>query len=120
MATSSGRGYTHGEAPPGPTRALALTLKSGWWFDARTGELVSGRGERTPVTDRLPAGSRLVPTAPAVAKLPPAKRSAPERELARHVQLLLPADADVESCLRLVQSWDAVEKAARPPQVSLP
>ena len=120
MATSSGRGFTHGEAPPAPTRSLALTLKPGWWFDARTGEFVSARGARTRIADQLPPGSRLVPTAPAVAKLSPPQRSAPERELARHVQLLLPADADDEACLRLVQGWDAVEKAARPPRVSLP
>lgn len=120
MATSSGRGYTHGEAPPAPTRALTLTLKPGWWFDAHAGAFVSADGSRTPIADRLPAGSRLVPTAPAVAQRPPAKRSAPERELARYVQLLLPADADAEATLRLVQGWDMVERAVRPPHVSLP
>jgi hypothetical protein len=120
VATSSGRGYTHGEAPPASTRSLALTLKPGWWFDAAAGEFVSARGARTRIADELPAGSRLVATAPAVAKLSPLQRSAPERELARHVRLLLPADADDEACLRLVQRWEAVERAARPPQVSLP
>jgi hypothetical protein len=116
----SGRGFTHGEAPPASTRSLALTLKPGWWYDADAGAFVSARGERLPMADRLPAGSRLTVSAPAIAKLPPARRSAPERELARHVRLLLPAAADPEACLRMAQGWEAVDQATWPPQVSLP
>jgi hypothetical protein len=116
----SGRGFTHGEAPPALSGALALTLKPGWWFDAESGAFVSATGERMPATDQLPAGCRLVATAPAVAKVTPAQRSAPERELARHLMLLLPAKADTQALVRLAQGWKAVEKVARPPQVSLP
>ena len=116
----SGRGFTHGEAPAALSRALALTLKPGWWFDAHAGAFVSAPANVRRPSDRLPAGCRLVPTAPEVAKLAPARRSAPERELARHVMLLLPATADPEALSRLAQGWEAVEKVTRPPQVSLP
>jgi hypothetical protein len=44
----------------------------------------------------------------------------PERELARHVQLILPAGADVAKLLVVVKRWPAVEDARLPPQVSLP
>jgi hypothetical protein len=116
----SGRGFTHGEAPPASTRSLALTLKPGWWYDADAAAFVSPSGERMPVADRLPPGSRLVVSAPAVAKTSPAQRSAPERELARHVSLLLPAEADPDACMRIARAWEGVDKAAWPPQVSLP
>jgi hypothetical protein len=114
------RGYTHGEAPPALLHSLSLKLKAGWRFDTRAGAFVSAAGERIAVADRLPAGSRIVPTAPAVAKLKAARRSAAEQELARHLQLLLPPGADPAACLRIVSEWDAVESATRPPQVSLP
>lgn len=118
--TTSSRGFTHGKAPAALSRALALTLKPGWWFDAQAGAFVSATGERTPAADQLPPGCRLVPTAPEIAKLAPAERSAPERDLARHVMLLLPAAADAQALARLAQSWPAVEKVTQPPQVSLP
>jgi len=114
------RGYTHGEAPPALLRCLSLKLKAGWRFDERAGAFVSTAGDRLEIASRLPAGSRIVPTAPAVAKMKPAQRSAAEQELARHLQVLLPQGADAAACLRLVSDWDAVESATRPPQVSLP
>lgn len=118
--TTSRRGFTHGEAPAALARALALTLKPGWWFDATNGAFVSPSGERMSTANQLPPGCRLVSTAPEVTKLAPAKRSAPERDLARHVTLLLPAGADPQALSRLAQGWTAVEKVTRPPQVSLP
>lgn len=114
------RGYTHGEAPPALLRCLSLKLKTGWRFDENACAFVSAGGERVALAAQLPAGSRIVPTAPAVAKVKPAQRSAAEQELARHLQLLLPPGADPDACLRLVSAWDAVETATRPPQVSLP
>jgi hypothetical protein len=116
----SGRGFTHGEAPPPSTRSLALTLKPGWWYDADAAAFVSPSGERMPVADRLPPGSRLVVSAPALAKTSPAPRAAPEREHARPVGLLLAAEAAPQACKRRARGGAGGDKAAWAPQGSQP
>ena len=109
-----GRGYTHGEAPPAPTRALVADAQARMVV-RRARRRVRVRRRRRAARSRTdcPPGSRLVPTAPAVAKMKPAQRSAPERELARHVQLLLPARTRMRAaCLRLVQRLGCGRAAA--------
>jgi hypothetical protein len=114
-ATSAG--YSQGEAKVRPS--LSIRLKPGWRI-AGPGEFADAGGARLYVAADLPARAELVPTVPALAAADPKRLSAPERELARHVQLILPAGADAAKLLPVVRRWAAVDDARLPPQVSLP
>ena len=114
-ATSAG--YSRGEAKVRPS--LSLRLNPGWRI-VGPAELVDAAGTRLLVAADLPAGAELVPTVPALAAADLKRLSAPERELARHVQLILPAGADAARLLPAVRRWAAVEDAQLAPQVSLP
>ena len=71
------------------------------------------------VTSVLPAGASIMPAIsvpmPAGGGLTKA-----ERELTRFVHLRLPAGASVDAAPALARSWEFVERADRPPAVSLP
>jgi hypothetical protein len=114
---STSAGYSQGEAKVRPS--LALRLRPGWRV-AAPAEFADAAGAKLYVAADLPRGAELVPTVPALAAADPARLSAPERELARHVQLILPAGADAEQLLAVVRRWAAVEDAGLPPRVSLP
>jgi hypothetical protein len=114
-ATSAG--YSRGEAKVRPS--LSIRLRPGWHI-AGPGEFADAGGARLYVAADLPARAELVPTVPALAATDPKRLSAPERELARHVQLILPAGADAAKLLPVVRRWAAVEDAQLAPQVSLP
>lgn len=110
-------GYSHGEASVRP--GLALRLKPGWRV-AGPAAFADASGTRLDVAVELPPGAEIVPTVPALAAADLQQLSAPERELARHAQLILPAGADAAKHLPVVRRWAAVEDAQLPPQVSLP
>jgi hypothetical protein len=110
-------GYSQGEAAVRPS--LAIRLRPGWRL-AAPGEFADAAGARLYVAGDLPAGAELVPTVPALAAADPKRLSAPERELARHVQLILPPGADAATLLPAVTRWAAVEDVQLPPRVSLP
>jgi hypothetical protein len=110
-------GYSHGEAKVRPS--LSLRLRPGWRLAAPDG-FADTAGARLYVAADLPAGAELVPTVPALAAADPQRLAAPERELARHVQLVLPAGADAAKLLPVVRRWAAIEDAQLPPRVSLP
>jgi hypothetical protein len=112
---TTAHGQTHGEAPPGPP-FIAIKLKDGWAL-APDGASVHGGARR--VTPSLPAGASLVPAIPV--PVPPGGRlTKAERELTRFVHLRLPAGASLDDALALARSWEFVERADRPPSVSLP
>jgi hypothetical protein len=110
-------GYSQGEAPVRPS--LSIRLRPGWRL-AGPGEFADTAGARLYVAADLPTGAELVPTVPAAASADPKRLSAPERELARHVQLVLPAGANAAKLLPVVKRWASVEDAQVPPSVSLP
>jgi hypothetical protein len=110
-------GYSQGEAAVRPS--LALRLRPGWRLTG-PGEFADAAGTRLYVAADLPAAAELVPTVPALAAADPKRLSAPERELARHVQLILPPATDPAKLLPVVRRWAAVEDAQLPPRVSLP
>jgi hypothetical protein len=110
-------GYSHGAAKVRPS--LSLRLRPGWRL-AAPGEFADATGARLYVAADLPPGAELVPTVPSLAAADPQRLSAPERELARHVQLVLAAGADAAKLLPVVRRWAAVEDVQLPPQVSLP
>jgi hypothetical protein len=110
-------GYSQGEARVRPS--LSLRLRPGWRL-AAPGEFAETGGARLHVAADLPPGAELVPTVPALAAADPKRLSAPERELARHVQLVLPSGVDAAKLLPVVRRWACVEHAQLPPQISLP
>lgn len=110
-------GYSQGEAPVRPS--LAIRLNPGWRL-AGAVAFADASGARLDVAADLPPGAELVPTVPALATADPERLSGPERDLARHVQLILPAGADAGRLLPVVRRWTSVEDARLPPRVSLP
>jgi len=110
-------GYSQGEAGVRPS--LSLRLRPGWRV-AAPAEFAGAGGARLDVAADLPPGAGLAPTVPALAAADPKRLSAPERELARHVQLVLPAGVDAAKLLPVVKRWACVEEAQLPPQISLP
>ena len=110
-------GYSQGEASVRPS--LSLRLRPGWRL-AAPGEFADAGGAKLYVAAELPRGAELVPTVPALAAADPARLSAPERELARHIQLILPRGADAAKLLPVVKRWACVEDAQLPPRISLP
>jgi hypothetical protein len=110
-------GYSQGKASVRPS--LSLRLRPGWRL-AGPGEFADASGAPLHVAADLPRGAELVPTVPALAAADPKRLSAPERELARHVQLILPAGADPAKLLPAVKRWASVEDVRLPPDVSLP
>jgi len=110
-------GYSQGEANVRPS--LSIRLRPGWRL-AAPGEFDDATGARLHVAADLPPGAELVPTVPALATADPKRLSAPERELARHVQLILPAGTDAAKLLKVVKRWASVEDVQVPPSVSLP
>lgn len=110
-------GYSQGEAPVRPS--LSIRLRPGWRLDAPDA-FADAAGARLDVAADLPPGAALVPTVPALARADPKRLSPPERELARHAQLILPTGSDAAKLLPVVRRWVAVEDAQLPPRVSLP
>jgi len=90
---------------------ILITLKDGWRFVAEDGSL--RRGRKRIRTD-LPAGAVLRPAlAPASAE--PQHPWPAERELARHLHLLLPPEQPIIDTLLAVRGWEFVERAELPP-----
>jgi hypothetical protein len=107
--------------PPGTIRRpVQVTMAPGWRYDARRRAFVSEAGERVTPRDDLPRYSRIVPAAPSLADADPAALSPAERDLQRHLQVVLPAGEPPERYLEVVRAWPAVERADLGPRVSLP
>jgi hypothetical protein len=113
-------GFAHAEAPADVAPAIAATLKAGWRVAAERGAFESARGERLDVAAALPGGSRVVYTVPALAAADVAALSAPERELARHILIVLPPGADAAKLVPAVRSWTCIERAQVAPRPALP
>jgi hypothetical protein len=109
------QGLTHGDAPAGAP-FIAITLKEGWALSADGTQL--SRGARR-VAPELPVGASLVPAIPPLQPTGGRPTKA-ERGLARFLHLRLPAGASLDDALALARSWSFVERADRPPAISLP
>ena len=113
-------GFAHATGPADLPPCIAATLKMGWRLAGEAGAVESAAGERLDFAPELPAGSRVVYTVSTLAAADPARLSAPERELARHVRIILPRDADAAKVLAGVRRWACVERAQVAPQPALP
>lgn len=100
-------------------RPLELKLKAGWRYDAGRRLFVGGAG-RTCEPSGLPEGSRIVYKVPRLASADPKRLSKPERDLQRHLQVLLPEKRSASDYLAAVRGWPCVERVEVGPEVSLP
>jgi hypothetical protein len=97
-----------------------LKLKPGWRFDPDRRVFVSSAGGLvTPGAD-LPNRSRIVPTVPSLASADEVTLSPAERDLRRHIQVILPPSEPPERYLDAIRAWPCVEQANVAPEVSLP
>jgi hypothetical protein len=107
-------------APAGVLRgAIDVKLKPEWRFDAARGLFATGSG-RSFVPADLPPGARIVHKVPSLAAADPAALTGAERELQRHLQVILPAKRSAAPDLAAIRAWPCVETAASPPEISLP
>jgi hypothetical protein len=114
-------GLTYGMPPKGLQPHVVVKLKKEWRYKQDKGAFVDLSGKRKrSVAPRLPAGSRLVPMAPALAKADLRKLSKDELSLARFIYIVLPEGAKPKSVLKEVLGWHFVESAELPRFISLP
>ena len=91
---------------------IVLRLKKGWAYDRPARRFVRKSEEFRPRTD-LPKYTRILFHVPALAKK--RKRTSPEDELARMMQILPPKGTRLKPLLKRVQAWPCVEKAWEAP-----
>src|SRR5688500_14309964 len=103
--------------------AVDIKLKPGWKFDDDRLVFISERGEESERRDELPKKTRIVHKTPALAQAArkaKAKMSDDEKNLLRHLQVILPADEPPAKYLKAIRAWPWVADASLPPEPSLP
>lgn len=109
-------------APRGLRRAVVLTLKPGWTFDASTRQF-AGPKQESCTPGGLPPRTRVTPLVSGLAERPARARSRAaraQRDLQRYVHLVLPPGHDPEAYLEAVRAWPCAESAVAAPEISLP
>ncbi len=109
-----------GVPPDGMPPHLVVKTGKNWRYDEGRNRFVRADAEEFDPYPGLPAGSRIVPMVPDLARADPRRLSADERNLARYLHLILPAGAAAGELLEAVGAWPSVEEARLPPEVSLP
>ena len=77
-------------------------------------------GARFKPGNDLPGKTRIVYKVPALAGMDAAKLSKWERDLQRHMQVILPEGASPQDYVDIIRAWPSVEEAWVAPEVSLP
>lgn len=106
--------------PAGIRTPIDFKLKPKWRFDRKRRVFVSPSGETFKPHAVLPKKSRIVHKAPGLAEADEAHLSKDEKNLRRHMQLILPADQSPADYLAEVRGWPAVAEADVAPDVALP
>lgn len=112
------QGFSHGAAPESAPY-LIVRLKPSWRADFDANTLVSGR-KRVVLGELTKAKVSLQPHIPSLAGKSLRSLSAAERELARFVQVRVPAGQDASELAKELARLDAVEHVSVAPEVSLP
>lgn len=99
-------------------RSVDFKLKPGWRYDERERVFVDAGGGRFE-PPLLPKKARILHKVPAIARSSRRSLSGPERELQRHMHVILPPGAP-ERYEKMVEAWPCVEEAHAAPEVSLP
>jgi hypothetical protein len=109
------------EVPEGAARTpIDVKLKPKWRYDASRRTFTSVSGDTFSPHGSLPPRSKIVYKVPSLAGADEARLSPPERELSRHMQVILPASEPPAKYLDVVRAWPPIEAANLGPNVSLP
>ena len=104
----------------GIKRPIDLKLKPDWRFDTRRRTFESGSGEKFTPRGELPKNTKIVYKVPALARADERGLSAPERDLRRYMQVILPDGESPLDYVDAVRDWPCVAEAHVAPEVSLP
>lgn len=108
-------------APKGLKPHVVVRLKPGWRYDSRRRRFVSEEGGEVVPREDLPRGASIRYQVPELAKAAASRAlSEDEANLARYLQVILPAGTDPAPVLAAVRDWDCVAEARLPPEISLP
>ena len=99
---------------------IEVKLKSRYRYDAGKQTFAPASGKDFHPLDELPNGSRIVSKAAGLEKKPEASMSKWEKELSRHLQVILPPGMSPRDFIDVVRKWPAVEEAWLGPEISLP
>jgi len=102
---------------------VEIKLKPDWNFDATRRVFVSDRGDRFLPQSELPKKSEIVHKTPSLARVARkagAKLSSDQKNLLRHLQVILPADQAAPKYLEKIRRWPCVAQVSLPPEISLP
>jgi hypothetical protein len=99
---------------------IEVKLKPRWRYDPARRVFVSAAGETFDARGQLPKNSRIVYKVPALAAADEKGLSAPERELRRYMQVILPPGQPPSRYVEAVRAWPSVAEASAGPEVSLP
>ena len=109
--------------PPGSQVRIPIEvkLKPRWRYDPARRVFVSATpGQTFDPRGELPRNSRIVYKVPALAGADVKGLSAPEKELRRYMQVILPPGQSPSQYLDAVRAWPSVAEASTGPQISLP
>ncbi len=98
---------------------MVVLLKPGWKYDGRKRQFGKEGGEPILLRQDLPDRTKVVYTAPDLARLAVSKLTPGERKLARYVNVILPPGSDADALLTRVKQWKCVEEAWVGPEVAL-
>ncbi len=99
---------------------VEATLKSGWRYDARRRMFVSDKGMTFKPGGELPKRSRIVSKVHGLVGSKARQLSAPQRDLLRYLQVILPPDESAAAYVDTVRAWPCIADAQVGPDVSLP
>jgi hypothetical protein len=99
---------------------VEVKLKPRYRYNPSERVFESSSGARFDPFGYLPKKTRIVYKTPALAEKDASKLSRWERELRRHLQVILPHGASPRDYVDIIRKWPSVEGAEVGPEVSLP
>jgi hypothetical protein len=102
---------------------VEIKLKPDWHFDPTVGVFISDRGDRFVPQSDLPKKSQIVHKTPSLAiaaRKARARLSSDQKNLLRHLQVILPADQAASQYLEKIRRWPCVAEVSLRPVISLP
>jgi hypothetical protein len=109
----------HPKPPADLPVVIHALLKPRWEWQPKQGRIATETRE-VAAGEKLPRGTEISYLVERLQKFAAAELSAPEKKLARWVQIKLSPQADVDSVLREITSWPCVAEAHVVPPPSLP
>lgn len=99
---------------------VEIKLKPKWRYDSSNRTFVSDSGETFRPSGSLPKGTKIVYKVPDLAKADRRGMSVDEKNLVRHLQVILPKGEQPSKYVEDIRSWTSVEEAHTAPEISLP